>query len=90
MGYRPVALGADPRAAVVCRQFEDVRDAVLRLSDTELEIAELVLPAVLDLTSHRLDAWWAGLAERRLSALAVRGGRAAGLLRLGGRPHAQS
>jgi hypothetical protein len=59
----------------VCRQFEDVREAALRLSETEPQIAELVLPAVLDLTSHRLDAWWTGLAERRLSALAVRGGR---------------
>ena len=72
---RVASFGADPRAAVVCRQFEDVRDAVLTLSETEPEIAELVLPAVLDLTSHRVDAWWTGLAERRLSALAAHGGR---------------
>ena len=88
---RVASFRADPRAAVVCRQFEDVRDAVLTLSETEPEIAELVLPAVLDLTSHRVDAWWTGLAERRLSALAAHGGRpAARLLRLGGRPRAES
>ena len=65
----------DARAAAVCRQFEDVREAVLRLSGTEPEVAERALPAVLDLTSHRVDAWWTGLAERRLSSLAAHGGR---------------
>ncbi len=65
----------DPRAAVVCRQFEDVREAVLKLGAIEPEITERALPAVLDLTSHRVDAWWTGLAERRLSSLVAHGGR---------------
>lgn len=65
----------DPRAAVVCRQFEDVREAVLKLGEIEPEVTDVVLPAVLDLTSHRVDAWWTGLSQRRLASLAAQGGR---------------
>lgn len=65
----------NPRAAVVCRQFEDVRSAVEQLSKTEPDVTETVLPAVLDLTGHRTDAWWTGLAHRRLSSLVAAGGR---------------
>ena len=67
--------GDDPRAAVVCRQFEDVRDAVLQLSEADPAEAERVLPAVVDLSSHRVDAWWTGLAARRLATLAAAGGK---------------
>ncbi len=65
----------DPRAAVVCRQFEDVRSAVEYLGKVDPELTERVLPAVLDLTGHRTDAWWTGLAHRRLTALKAAGGR---------------
>ena len=65
----------DPRAVMVCRQFEDVRTAVEHLGKLDPEITERVLPAVLDLTGHRTDAWWTGLAHRRLTALRAGGGR---------------
>lgn len=64
-----------PRSAAVCRQFEDVRSAVERLSEPEPGLTERALPAVLDLTSHRTDAWWTGLAHRRLTSLVAAGGR---------------
>ncbi|RMB61512.1 hypothetical protein [Tessaracoccus antarcticus] len=66
---------ADPRADVVCRQFEDVRAAVEVLTKVDPALTERVLPAVLDLTGHRTDAWWTGLAHRRLTALMAAGGR---------------
>ncbi len=72
---RVAVSGADPRAAVVVRQFEDVRTAVEQLLDPEPELVERVLPAVLDLTGHRTDAWWTGLADRRLRTLVTAGGR---------------
>jgi hypothetical protein len=67
--------GGSPRGAAVFRQFEDVRLAVEELSAIEPAVAARVLPAVLDLTSHRTDAWWTGLADRRLRALAAAGGQ---------------
>ncbi|MEO7589165.1 MAG: hypothetical protein ABIS84_14200 [Arachnia sp.] len=63
------------RDAVVCRQFEDVRVAVEVLTKVDPALTERVLPAVLDLTGHRTDAWWTGLAHRRLTALMAAGGR---------------
>src|SRR5262249_11030129 len=65
----------DRRAAALCMQFEDVREAVLKLGAVEPEMTDLVLPAVLDLTNHRVDAWWTGLSDRRLLSLVAHGGR---------------
>lgn len=66
----------NPRAAMVCRQFEDVRAAVEQLGDSDPDLVDRVVPAVLDLTGHRTDAWWTALAHRRLTSLMAAGGRA--------------
>jgi hypothetical protein len=57
----------DARLVAAVRQFEDVRDAVRMIMDSETDPMLAALPAVLDTTGHRVDAWYAGLASRRLA-----------------------
>ena len=72
---RVALAGGGSRDAVVVRQFEDVREAVEQLTEPDPPAVDRALAAVLDLTGHRTDAWWTGLADRRVRALVAGGGR---------------
>jgi hypothetical protein len=75
------ALGAqppDPRIAMVCRQFLQVRTAVRDLISLGGQFAadgpgSAALAAVADTSSHRIDPWVTALGTRRLRRLTARG-----------------
>ncbi|MBA2550927.1 MAG: hypothetical protein H0V13_07735 [Nocardioidaceae bacterium] len=66
-----VAEGVDrlPRRDAVVHQFEDVRQAVRELVDSDPVAVESVLNGVLDSAGHRLDVWYTAIAHRRLRQL---------------------